>query len=180
MQLQKKSLSIIPFLLLIIVIIIGLSFIFIYSAIDQWKTDSNVFSREVNSVLNERSNMLEALLKQVRELDGEMDEISISFNGDMFLIFERIGEKPLEKVEEVVKLEQYYKQLLNEVDKYDEIRNNERYVNIRLELESLDYSFIDDYNRKAMEFNENISIFPYNIVAWSTRTKAKLSIPIIK
>ncbi|QNO16235.1 hypothetical protein HYG86_16380 [Alkalicella caledoniensis] len=176
MQLEKKRLSIAPLLLLVFLISVGFSYIFTYSQIVKWESEFNMIVPDVNTILNKRINLQHKLLDTIRELDIDR---KISFDGDIgdvFLVFERIGDKPLDQLAEVLKLEMYFIQLLDESSRIEEIGHDHRYVSKVEEIKQLDTSIFNEFNKKVQVFNENIGSFPYNFVAWSTGTKGKLAI----
>lgn len=193
MQVQRRGLSPAPFLVFVLLIALGLSFMFTYNGITESKADFEIVKDNFSEALITRYSIVEDLtdilirveinkILEARETEDEDDD-EVELEDTQFHVVKYLAEElvfePMAygKDDKRLELEQTIEEFrnINRLERIEDQFLALQFRNLIEQLESIEEESFNDmreqYNETALKYNEKISSFPNNLVALLSRTK---------
>lgn len=166
MQVERKSFSMVPIVILLILVFVGLSFMFTYNSIISLEENVDEARSNVNVDLQRRYDLIPNLVNVVKGYAEHEQEIY----DKLLQARASLSGNPMSSGNEEIRreLEQGLGRLLALSEDNPELKANEQFIALMDQLEGTENRLATSrrrYNEAAVKFNKRIRRFPGNIVA---------------
>lgn len=163
---RRKGLSVVPFVILIVLVFLGLSFMFTYNSIISLEEDVDESRANVNVDLQRRYDLIPNLVNIVKGYAEHEQEIY----DKLLNARASLAGNPMDSGNAEIRqeLEQGLGRLLALSEDNPELKANEQFIALMDQLEGTENRLATSrrrYNEAAVEYNKKIRRFPANIVA---------------
>ena len=166
MQVERRGLSVVPIVIFVLLIFMGLSFMFTYNSIISLEENVDEARGNVNVDLQRRYDLIPNLVNVVKGYAEHEQEIY----DKLLQARASLAGNPMDSGNSEIRqeLEQGLGRLLALSEDNPELKANEQFVALMDQLEGTENRLATSrrrYNEAAVEYNKRIRRFPGNIVA---------------